>query len=294
MRVLVVDDSRAMRMIIQRELRSGVAVDDVVEADSGASALAAVRAGGIDLVLSDWNMPEMSGIELLERLRAEGWMGPLGFITSEIGLTTRHRAYAAGAAFVVAKPFTGNSLTQHVTQTLDWSLLAGGDGASDNEDTTLASCLEGLLRLPVAACPSGPPRREVARTVAHYVDEQGTRVGVCISEIAFAAAAGAALSLAQPDTAAEWAAAGVVTEAIAQHYYGVADVLANVVIPGGARCTLAALDVLADFERPADHHWLRETTTQRNLEVRVEGYGAGRLALIALEGAEPLAVGVPR
>jgi two-component system, chemotaxis family, chemotaxis protein CheY len=293
-RVLVVDDSRAMRMIIRRELLSGVAVDDIVEADSGASALASVRAGGIDLVLSDWNMPEMSGIELLEHLRDEGWMGPLGFITSEIGLTTRSRAYSAGAAFVVAKPFTGNSLTQQVIQTLGWSLLAGSGPTFDNGEATLASCLEDFLQRPVSATPSGPPRREVARAVAHYVDDRGTRVGVCISEVAFAAAAGAALSMTQPDMAAEWAAAGVLTEAIAQQYYGVADALAGVINPGGSRCTLSALEVLADFQRPADHQWLAEVPTQRNLEVRVEGYGAGRLALIALEEAEPVGAGTTR
>jgi two-component system chemotaxis response regulator CheY len=60
-----------MRMIIKRELRTGIDLYDIVEADCGAAAMAAVRSGGVDLVLSDWNMPEMTGIELLESLRRE-------------------------------------------------------------------------------------------------------------------------------------------------------------------------------------------------------------------------------
>jgi two-component system chemotaxis response regulator CheY len=288
MRVLVVDDSRAMRMIIRRELRSGADIDDVVEAESGAAALEAIRAGGVDLVLSDWNMPEMTGIELLESLRSEGWAGPFGFITSESGQSTRTRAFDAGASFLVTKPFTGDSLTKQVTHALGWAVApSGGDPSapSDEGGPTVASVLEGLLRRGVSVAPSDAPRREVARTVARYVDAQGADVAACVSEIAFAAATGAALSMAPASAAKEWADAGVLTEAVAQNFYEVANVLATVANPGGARCKLAELMLLADFEQPPNHEQLVAAPTQVNLEVTVEGYGAGRIALIALQGA---------
>jgi two-component system, chemotaxis family, chemotaxis protein CheY len=274
-----------MRMIIRRELRTGIDLYDIVEAHCGTAALAAIRAGGVDLVLSDWNMPEMSGIELLESLRRERWTGPLGFITSESGRATRIRAYQAGASFVVTKPFTGDSLSRQVTHALGWNSVATETRTTDEDGPTVASVLRGLLRRPVWTVPSAPPRREVARAVARYVDADGYPVAAAVSEISLAAASGAALSLTPAVDATEWAAAGVLTEALAQNFYEVANVLANVANPGGVRCTLAEITVLADFERPPDHQRLVAAPTQLNLEVTVEGYGSGRIALISLEGA---------
>ena len=67
-KILIVDDSKAMRMIVSRVLRqAGYGNAEFVEASNGAEGLAAARAGGVDLILSDWNMPEMNGIEFLER-----------------------------------------------------------------------------------------------------------------------------------------------------------------------------------------------------------------------------------
>jgi two-component system chemotaxis response regulator CheY len=274
-----------MRMIIRRELRTGIDLYDIVEADCGTAALAAVRAGGVDLVLSDWNMPEMTGIELLESLRRDGWTSPLGFITSESGRATRVRAYQAGASFVVTKPFTGDSLSREVTYALGWKAAAAESQAADEDGPTVGSVLEGLLRRSVWTALSGPPRREVARAVARYVDDDGRRVATSISEISFAAAAGAALSLTPAADAIEWAAAGVLTEALAQNFNEVANVLATVANPGGARCKLDEIVVLADFERPPDHLQLVAAPTQVNLDVTVEGYGSGRIGLVALEGA---------
>jgi two-component system chemotaxis response regulator CheY len=277
-----------MRMIIRRELRTGIDLYDIVEADCGAAALAAVRSGGVDLVLSDWNMPEMTGIELLESLRRERWTGPLGFITSESARATRIRAYQAGASFVVTKPFTGDSLSRQVAHALGWNAVATETTTANQDGPTVASVLQGLLRRPVWTVPSAPPRREVARAVALYAGADGYPVASAVSEISFAAAACAALSLTPAADAAEWAAAGVLTEALSHSFYEVANVLAGVAIPGAARCTLAEITLLADFERPPDDQRLVAAPTQLNLEVTVEGYGSGRLGLIALEGADQL------
>lgn len=107
MRILVVDDSSAMRKIIQRSLRlAGWEGHEVVEADNGATALELIRSHSPDLVLSDWNMPQMTGIQLLQTLRSEGRKVPFGFITTESTGEMRSAALEAGAQFILAKPFT--------------------------------------------------------------------------------------------------------------------------------------------------------------------------------------------
>jgi two-component system, chemotaxis family, chemotaxis protein CheY len=108
MRILVVDDSKAMRLIVMRTLRQAGFNCDVSEAADGKQALEAIRGAPPDLVLSDWNMPEMTGIELLEALNTEGNRVKLGFITTEGTPEMRARATEAGALFLIAKPFTAD------------------------------------------------------------------------------------------------------------------------------------------------------------------------------------------
>lgn len=113
MKILVVDDSKAMRMIVRRHLeQSGVGGLEISEACSGVEALAAVRASEPDLVLSDWNMPEMNGIELLQALRAEGCQVRFGFVTSESQAHIKDQALDAGAMFVIVKPFTAEDFSK--------------------------------------------------------------------------------------------------------------------------------------------------------------------------------------
>ena len=119
MKVLVADDSRAMRMIVIRTLRqSGLAIDDVREAADGADALAAVPEFRPDLILSDWNMPNMTGMELLAALRDRGDTTPFGFVTSESNPEMKERALAAGAGFLVTKPFDGARLADVIGSTV--------------------------------------------------------------------------------------------------------------------------------------------------------------------------------
>ena len=84
MKILVVDDSRAMRRIVSRTIRqAGFEGHDIVEAENGREAVAVVKAENPDLILSDWHMPEMTGIEFLAALNAEEIESPFGFVTSE-------------------------------------------------------------------------------------------------------------------------------------------------------------------------------------------------------------------
>ena len=107
MKVLVVDDSKAMRMILRRQLgNSAVRGVEVLEAASGVEALEVLARETVDLVMSDWNMPEMNGMELLQTLRAQGNGVRFGFVTSETQSHVKDAAFDAGAMFVDVKPFT--------------------------------------------------------------------------------------------------------------------------------------------------------------------------------------------
>ncbi|WP_199721441.1 response regulator [Cellulomonas rhizosphaerae] len=117
-RVLVTDDSRVMRQIVIRTLRQAGYDWDVREASDGAEALAAIQADEPDVVLSDWNMPNMTGIELLRNLRAAGYQTPFGFVTSEGSPEMRSTAQEAGALFLIAKPFTAEGFREVIDPVL--------------------------------------------------------------------------------------------------------------------------------------------------------------------------------
>jgi two-component system, chemotaxis family, chemotaxis protein CheY len=116
MKILIVDDSKAMRMIVRRTLRqAGFGDHAVTEANNGKEALDTVRQSLPDLILSDWNMPEMSGIELLDSLRKEGIGVKFGFVTTERTPEMRVRASDAGASFLIVKPFTPEDFKEALT-----------------------------------------------------------------------------------------------------------------------------------------------------------------------------------
>ncbi len=115
MKILVVDDSSAMRMIVIRTMRkAGFKEHQYIEAADGAAAFDAAKSQDPDLILSDWNMPNMTGIELLRKLRAEGNEVRFGFITSEITSEMRGLAHEAGALFLIGKPFNEDTFRQHL------------------------------------------------------------------------------------------------------------------------------------------------------------------------------------
>lgn len=106
MDILLVDDSKTMRMLVQRAIRqAGYRSLAIGEAENGLQALESLQKEKPKLVLSDWNMPEMSGIELLQSLRQKGDKTPFGFITSESSAEIKNLAMSSGASFLLTKPF---------------------------------------------------------------------------------------------------------------------------------------------------------------------------------------------
>ncbi len=109
MKILIADDSKAMRMIVVRTMRqAGLTGHDIVEAENGRQALQLAQTEEPDLILSDWNMPEMTGIEFLQALRASGSTIPFCFVTSEGSEEMRTQAERSGALGLIAKPFTAD------------------------------------------------------------------------------------------------------------------------------------------------------------------------------------------
>ncbi len=113
MKILVVDDSRAMRRIVSSSIRqAGYEGNEIIEAENGREGLSAAINQKPDLILSDWHMPEMTGIEFLQAMNAEGLEIPFGFVTSESTSEMVEQAAAAGAIFLLAKPFTTEDMAK--------------------------------------------------------------------------------------------------------------------------------------------------------------------------------------
>lgn len=124
-RILLVEDDPDTARFILHVLgdRAGF---DIEHAPTPVAALRRIGSGRWDLVITDVEMPDMTGIELLAELRREGITVPFGFVTSESAGEIRRRALEVGADFVVTKPFTGDDLSRQ----LDLALGGGGQGST--------------------------------------------------------------------------------------------------------------------------------------------------------------------
>lgn len=114
MRFLIVDDSKAVQAIVRRALqKSGIADLDFQSAADGIEALKIMDGWKPDMVLTDWHMPGMSGIELLKAIRNRGWAEmKVGFITTESAHDNLAEAKRLGAIFFVSKPFKDDDLVR--------------------------------------------------------------------------------------------------------------------------------------------------------------------------------------
>jgi two-component system chemotaxis response regulator CheY len=289
--ILVVDRSRAMRMIVLRELRrAGYETRDAIEAENGRAALDRARQGGVHLVLSCWNMPEMNGITLLRALRREGIAVPFGFITSESTAHIHREALDAGADFVVTKPFSAETLSVPVEQALGGRRQADGLGAAvAGEQGTFATVLQDLLGRTVVTTPSEPPRVEVAGAVASYEGGSPGRRMLLVAEFGLAASIAAAFSGLPAKDAEAYINDRALPELVEEDLYEVANVLSKVVPGYEERWTLEALNVLSVMrDLPELHEDLNPLAWRGPVEVRISGYPSGRAAFLSVDDSELL------
>jgi len=113
MKILVVDDFSTMRRIIKNLLRD-LGFNNTAEAEDGQSALSMLRGGGFDFLVTDWNMPGMTGIDLLKAVRSDERLRPLPvlMVTAESKREQIVAAAQAGINGYIVKPFTAQTLKE--------------------------------------------------------------------------------------------------------------------------------------------------------------------------------------
>lgn len=120
MKLLVVDDSSTMRRIIKNTL-SRLGYEDVVEGEDGLQGWTALNESpDIGMLITDWNMPEMNGLELVKKVRADGRFNdlPIIMVTTEGGKAEVITALKAGVNNYIVKPFTPQVLKEKLSAVL--------------------------------------------------------------------------------------------------------------------------------------------------------------------------------
>ena len=115
MKILIVDDFSTMRRIIKNLLRD-LGFTNTVEADDGLTAIPILNSGSIDFLVTDWNMPGMTGIDLLRHVRADEKLRslPVLMVTAEAKREQIIEAAQAGVIGYVVKPFTALALKEKI------------------------------------------------------------------------------------------------------------------------------------------------------------------------------------
>ena len=119
-KILVVDDFATMRKVI-RNLLKQVGYENIVEAEDGVIALKILKSQQIDLIVSDWNMPNMTGLELLKAVRSDEDLKSTLFlmVTAEALQDNVIAAVKAGVSNYIVKPFTAELLNDKITKILE-------------------------------------------------------------------------------------------------------------------------------------------------------------------------------
>jgi len=117
MKILVVDDHESMRKI-EKQILNDLGYKNVDMADDGTTALPMLQKGNYDFVISDWNMPQMEGIELLKAIRADDRISktPVLLVTAESKKEKIIEAAQAGVNDYVVKPFNAEILSEKISR----------------------------------------------------------------------------------------------------------------------------------------------------------------------------------
>jgi two-component system chemotaxis response regulator CheY len=123
MKILTVDDSRMMRNLVRNTIVKFPEFTgaEIVEAANGVDALELVNAGDIDIVFSDWNMAEMTGIELLRSIKRSPATAkiPVIMVTSEASPVNEQEALASGASEYIVKPWDDDDFYERVQEAIE-------------------------------------------------------------------------------------------------------------------------------------------------------------------------------
>jgi len=113
MKILIVDDFATMRRIMKNILKQ-IGFSNIVEADDGTTAMEELKKNSVDLIISDWNMPKMTGLDLLKNVRGTDGLKDVPFlmVTAEAQKQNVIDAVQAGVTNYVVKPFTAEAISE--------------------------------------------------------------------------------------------------------------------------------------------------------------------------------------
>ncbi|MBX2799004.1 MAG: response regulator [Myxococcales bacterium] len=290
--VLIVDDSRVMRQLVRRSLRqAGFKPKKVHEAEHGRDALDQIE-GGLrpSVILCDWNMPEMNGITFLRELRRAEYRTPFGFVTSESTADMRAEAVAAGASFLLTKPFTAADV-RHAMQTAGFRPNSGMRGGS--ERTTIhqqgfgpqliTQVVGQLVNQPlmIRNGPAFPASAKPAMTCT-WITQQDDLLYVGLCELQLAAALGAAIGMRPPTAVQGFIADGGIPADLRADSREVFNVLSRAFTDAGS--VHVRLDKIAfspDPPLPEVMELNRNPPSRKDYKISVGRFGAGRLAIVS-------------
>lgn len=286
MNVVIADDSRAMRMIVRKTIReAGYGHADVREAEDGAIALDLIRSWAPDLLMTDWNMPNMGGLELLQALQGDGFGGACGVVSSAATPEMRAAANEAGARFVIQKPFTPHSF-QKALMSVGFKPAKGvikGDGNSGSFTISadgIRGSLAGVFKRPLKVVDAAPIDVKNTGLCAYGVYELGGNAqGFVVMEIELAAGLAAALSLIPAARAAAAVKSGQLDADLKGNLHEGFNLLSRAAGAGGKAAVLTKVDV--GTEIPLFLRAFSRKCRRADVQIEVPGYGTGRLCLAA-------------
>jgi two-component system chemotaxis response regulator CheY len=285
-------------MIVARTLRrAGFGDSQIQEAADGTEALEAILASPPDLVLSDWNMGQVSGIDLLRELRKAGATVRFGFVTSESTPEMRQMAETEGALFFIQKPFTEETFRSTLTPLVS-AATAVAVAESPRQEAGHASAGEAPLAMPtreavgrvlseglgqqvtVKAVPAFKLDAKAPATVAAYRRDDGLLAVAFVCELPLACSFGAALGMIPPVRVDECLRSGKMDGVLSENFHEVLNISAHLFHQTGVTHVALREVLCIPGDLPADVRTLIENPpTRLDLEIDVPKYRSGKLSI---------------
>lgn len=295
-RILIVDDSRAIQAIIRRVVeRMGYPSLQLQSASDGEQALKVMDSLRPHLVLSDWHMPSMSGLEMFQLMRQAGHtQAKVGFITTETSPPLMDEAKRNGAAFILHKPFRDEDLVREIGHALPVDAVPA-DQAPPEADASRpplleAEALQALIKRTLGEIPfrviehTGLSLDELTEhnLLAIYGGAGRPLAAVAVLDaravcIIGGGAAGMMPSAVRPAMASGQPTARMVE--LSNRFLGEAGRLITVLAPGGLQLSKSSLVAQS---LPMLGQLLSRSQWRVDVRVSVPGYGDGRLSLLAV------------
>ena len=249
------------------------------------------KASGPSLILSDWNMPEMNGIDFLKELKARKHPTPLGFVTSESTPDMRAAAVAAGAVFLLTKPFTTADV-RHAMETAGFKPQSAMRGTSERTiigrqefgPELMVQVVGHLVNQQIMVRP-GPalPPGQVPGVTCTWIDDENKLVYGGLCEMSLAAALGAAIGLRPSSAVSSFIKDGGIPEELQPDCREVFNVMSRAFTDAGSiHVRLAEISFAPQPAIQAAVDLNANATGRMDFKMTVGEYGAGRLALVSM------------